>query len=230
MLLILCTYIGKISLFCFFFFFAYLDWRGLIAEWRWQYTKDDDGKEIIKFALKRSFYPPFPANEDTIAQKYKTRYSERLLDYNDNVAATNISDMFCIFDIQRLSFARWILTKKTVLCSQVFQQDVYWAGSEGMLFHLRAPCSSSKIEEKNVKNVEVLKIEDINDSFQTKYQDSITSIAVSDDKILMGDVNAEIHCLSRTLPLTNESLRFTLETGNIPTNYLCMILAIFSGI
>ena len=194
------------------------DWRGLIAEWRWQYTKDDDGREIIKFALKRSFYPPFPDNEDTIAPKYKSRYSERLIDYNDNVAATNISDMFCIFDIQRLSVSRWILTKKTVLCSQVFQQDVYWAGSEGMLFHLRAPSSSSsssssKLEDKTVKNVEVLKIEDIKDSFQTKYQDSITSIAVSDDKILMGDVNAEIHCLSRTLPLTNESLRFTLETG-----------------
>ena len=189
------------------------DWRGLIAEWRWQYTKDDDGREIIKFALKRSFYPPFPDNEDTIAPKYKSRYSERLIDYNDNVAATNISDMFCIFDIQRLSVSRWILTKKTVLCSQVFHQDVYWAGSEGMLYHFRAPTCSSKLE-KNVKNnVEILKTEDIDDSFQTKYQDSITSIAVSDDKILMGDVNAEIHCLSRTLPLTNESLRFTLETG-----------------
>ena len=215
-------YIGsrknKFILLLFFSSHIYIDWRGLVAEWRWQYTKDDAGKEIVKFALKRSFYPPFPANEDTIAQKYKTRYSERLIDYNDNVAATNISDMFCIFDIQRLSIARWILTKKTVLCSQVFHQDVYWAGSEGMLYHFRAPTCSSKLE-KNVKNnVEILKTEDIDDSFQTKYQDSITSIAVSDDKILIGDVNAEIHCLSRTLPLTNESLRFTLETGN------CMII------
>lgn len=62
-----------------------IDWRGLIVEWHWEYCKS---KQEMNFTVKRTFYPPM-GDEEEISIKYKNRYTERLIDYNDIVGATN---------------------------------------------------------------------------------------------------------------------------------------------
>lgn len=91
------------------------------------------------------------------------------------------TDMFCIFDIKNLSAARWVKTKRVVLCTQVFQNGAYWAGEEGLMFYLEVPT--------NLKTVQVIKADDVTDTFQTNYKDSITSITINSDKILIGKFN-----------------------------------------
>ena len=198
-----------------------IDWRGLIAEFKINRT---DTK--IQFPMIRKFYPPWGENvDDEIPHKYKLRFSERLIEFNEFLGFTNCTDMVIIFDIEKLVTARWILTKRAVLCVTLFEKDVYWGGGKGIV-----NCFSNF--DTNSKSVETIDIKLIKETFRTNYQDSITSISMaSSDKILIGDVNAEIHCLS--LPLSKDSLRFTLESGHAYKSYIwaleCDASRIFSG-
>ena len=52
----------------------------------------------------------------------------------------------------------------------------------------------SKSGEEDVK---VIDSEEVTECYQTRFEDSITSMSVRDDTIVLGDVNAEIHVLNR---------------------------------
>ena len=86
--------------------------------------------------------------------------------------------------------------------------------------------------------------ENVEEKFKTRFEvdavdnsdhNSITSISVGEDRILIGDVNAEIHCLNRSpdTPLTQESFRFLLETGHSYNSFIWAVnmdeSRIFSG-
>merc|ERR1719219_3314420 len=77
--------------------------------------------------------------------------------------------------------------------------------------------------------------DDITECFQTRFEDNITSVSVCQDKILIGDVNAEIHCLDRNpnTPLSQSSFRFLLAEGHSYKSYIWAVemdaSRIFSG-
>lgn len=200
-----------------------VDWRGRLYQWEWTHANDQ-----MKFNLKRTFYPPFPSNNDEVIQRYKMRFCERLVDFNDYIGITNCNDMFCIFDIATVKVGTWVKTSRSVLCQQVFERSAYWAGPEGILYHWRQSI------DKDV-GVNIINSDDISECYQTRFQDSITSVSVREDKILIGDVNAEIHCLDRKpgVPLNQSSFRFLLETGHSYKSYIWAVemdeSRIFSG-
>ena len=197
------------------------DWRGLLAMWRWKLSDKGD----IEFLLEKRFYPKFPDDDDRVIQKYKSRFGERLIDFNDYIGVTNCHDMFCIFDVNKQDFATWIKTERSVLCCQVFENSAYWGGPGGRLFHYK----------QTEKNVVVIESNDELEKYVTKYEDSITSVTVSKDKIIFGDVNAEIHCLTRDpkTPLGQNSFRFMLESGHAYKSFIWALeidsSRIFSG-
>ena len=47
------------------------------------------------------------------------------------------------------------------------------------------------------EDVKVIDSEEVTECYQTRFEDSITSMSVRDDTIVLGDVNAEIHVLNR---------------------------------
>ena len=184
----------------------------------------------MTFKFRRSFYPPFPEDSEEIQQKYKTRFCERLVDFNEHIGITNCNDLFCIFDMNKADSGVWIRTSRgSVLCLQVFETSAYWAGQEGILYHFKSDFKGQK------KEVAILNVEDVQECYQTRFQDSITSVSVRDDRILLGDVNAEIHCLDRTpeVPLSQNSFRFFLESGHSYKSYIWAVemddSRIFSG-
>ena len=98
----------------------------------------------------------------------------------------------------------------------------------------------------NQQSVQVLDKEDVKEQFKTRFEEegssdlddhsnSITSIAVAKDRILIGDVNAEIYCLNRSpdTPLGQDSFRFFLESGHSYNSYIWAVnmdeSRIFSG-
>lgn len=204
------------------------DWRGLLYQWNWS---EVGGK--FKLVLKRTFYPPLPENDEAVCEKYKSRFCERLVDYNDEVGVTNCADHFCVFGIEKLEVATWVRTERSVLCCQVFDKSAYWAGPEGIVYH--QPQSFDDASEDNHKAmIKVIDAKQVSEFYQTHYQDSITSIAVSQDRIMMGDVNAEIHCLSRHItPLSQKSFQFMLESGHSYGSFIWAVQMdasrIFSG-
>ena len=111
-----------------------VDRKGLLFHWLWKY---DEKTRQMTFQLKKTFYPPFPDENEEICVKYKSRFPERLVDFNEHIGITNFQDMFCIFDIKKGEIGTWVRTGKTVLCQQVFETSAYWAGSQGTLYHFK---------------------------------------------------------------------------------------------
>ena len=207
-----------------------VDWRGLLIQWLWKISESGE----MTFILQRKFKPPLPAeDQEDMFRKYNSRFVERLVDFNDLIGVTNCSDAFCIFDIKTCQIATWIRNPdKTgelynILCLQVYQNSAYWAGSKGILYHMKL-----ELDQKTVRTV---KREDVVETFQTRFEDSITSIAIREDRILIGDVNAEIHCLDRIpeKPLGQDSFRFLLESGHSYKSFIWAVdmdeSRIFSG-
>ena len=120
----------------------------------------------------------------------------------------------------------WIFLKQNIVL-QVYQNSAYWAGSKGILYHMKL--------DFDQKTVNTINREDVQETFQTRYEDSITSIAIRQDRILIGDVNAEIHCLNRSpeIPLSQDSFRFLLESGHSYKSFIWEVdmdeSRIFSG-
>ena len=110
---------------------------------------------------------------------------------------------------------------------QVYEKSAYWGGLKGILYHLKLPLGK--------KNVAIINSEDVIECFQTRFEDSITSVSITSDKILIGDVNAEIHCLDRkpNVLMNQSSFRFLLETGHSYKSYIWAVemdaSRIFSG-
>lgn len=102
-----------------------------------------------------------------------------------------------------------------------------------MLFHWEQKILDDP--KDNAGLVQIINSDDIEERFQTRFKDSITSVSVRQDKILIGDVNAEIHCLDRKpdVPLSQDSFRFMLETGHSYKSYIWAVemdeCRIFSG-
>ena len=122
----------------------------------------------------------------------------------------------------------------------MYQNSAYWAGPRGILYHLK--------HDLNKQSIQVLDSEHVKEQFKTRFeadalddldnqnsQNSITSIAVGKDRILIGDVNAEIHCLNRSpdTPLDQDSFRFLLESGHSYNSFIWAVnmdeSRIFSG-
>jgi len=207
-----------------------VDWKGLLFHWTWKYDKKRDQ---MNFELKKSFYPPFPADDGKTSKAYTSRFCERLVDFNEHIAITNCHDMFCIFDINKGTIGTWVRTSRSVLCQQVFETSAYWAGQGGILYHLKQ-C----LEKKSIsgdEDVKVIDSEEVTECYQTRFEDSITSMSVRDDTIVLGDVNAEIHVLNRKpdVPLSKGSFRFLLENGHSYRSYIWAVemdaTRIFSG-
>ena len=128
--------------------------------------------------------------------------------------------------MQKKRKKKWILELRD-LNLQVYQNSAYWAGSKGILYHMKL--------DFDQKTVDTINREDVKETFQTRYEDSITSIAIRQDRILIGDVNAEIHCLNRSpeIPLSQASFRFLLESGHSYKSFIWAVdmdeSRIFSG-
>ena len=91
--------------------------------------------------------------------------------------------MFCIFDIDKLQVATWVKTTKSVLCLQVFDKSAYWAGPEGILYHWKQNLQDQKVQ--------IINSDEIKECFQTRFKDSITSVSIRHDKILIGTIHKQ---------------------------------------
>ena len=84
------------------------------------------------------------------------------------------------FDIKNGEIGTWINTTRSVLCQQVIETSAYWGGRDGILYHLKQNLNW----DKNKPKVTIVESDEILEKYQTRFEDSITSISGSVSKVL----------------------------------------------
>jgi len=144
-------------------------------------------------------------DDESLLATYTTKETERLVNFNDYIGATNAKQLLCIWDL-KTNVTTWIKTNTVVLCFELVNKDVFWGEQNGVVNQLTASDKNLYIDARNSTQQSITIF-----SYQTKFKDSITSISVFEDLVFFGDKNGEIRCCQ--IPIGDEPI-FVLESGH----------------
>lgn len=146
-----------------------VDCYGSVQEWR--ITSEKDRLNYIAAAS--------PTLEATAHHRFHELYRERLLDFNPDIVATNCSRLVVIWQREKPTItARCIDTMGEILCLKTVGPLAYWGEQRGVVRRASMTDGDNDIS---------------NDKLITRFQDNVTSIDVTGNFIVIGDVNGEIH-------------------------------------
>ncbi len=223
---------------------------GEITEWR---LREGVGSAEADFV--RNFAPSFEALDGSadMRERYSARNFERLIDFNDQFVATNGPGFLCCFArdgssqydiVVDINAGMGQVQSAPVLCLRIASRnDVYWGEMGGRVGRMavRPNAPVRHLSTSSASESAQLRL------FVTRFEDNVTSLAVRDDVVIVGDVNAEIHCLDRKQLEKEDSegkkkqktnpnydpLRFVLEDGHQYKEYIWTVNAdaarVFSG-
>ena len=157
-----------------------VDWYGNIQQWKILPNKD--------LVYMSSFTPL--SNDPQTTEKYTHIEWNRLVEFNSFIGVTNIRKLFCIWNMHDVHYvASWIATESGILCSKVLGHNVFWGEQNGSVYHYQ-------YEEDQPSNP-------IMTGHVQTNQESITSLSVTRDSVVFGNMNGEIHCSK--LPLSKDN-------------------------
>ena len=158
-----------------------VDWYGNMQQWKISLNKD--------LVYMSSFTPL--SNDLQTMEKYRSIEWNRLVEFNHLIGVTSMRKLFCIWNMRDVHcVARWIATESGILCSKVLGHNAFWGEQNGSVHQ-------DQYEEDQPSNPIMT------GHVQTKFQESITSLSVTRDGVVFGNINGEIHCSK--LPLSKDN-------------------------
>ena len=165
---------------------------------------------------------PIPAFNQTTEEDI----GKDFLDFNDQIVVTNSASLFCGL-CQRTTkntlAETYVVCTDRILCCRVFQNTAFWGGENGRVFMVENEPGRATLTNNP------------DPALTTPYGDNITSIDVCQNRLLFGDVNAEIHIsdISEVKPGGKSQPMFLVETGHKYGAYVWSVnmdaTRIFSG-
>jgi WD40 repeat protein len=168
-----------------------VDCFGQVQEWK---LKWKGGKVAVKFVDELN--PSF-GNLEAVWEQYSEKKRERLIDFNDDFIVTNGKGYLYIFardgsDKYDLVVSPSAGASTQILCCKVASDgDVFWGQMYGRVFRLTVRASDAPNYAVSAANNARCR------EFKTRFEDHVTSLDVTEDKVIVGDVNGEVHCLDR---------------------------------
>ncbi len=164
---------------------------------------------------------------ERVRNLYRRKNPERTLDFNDYVVATNTLGLLVLFSRKQDGPATFVLCPSNVLCLRVLGRTAYWGVLKGKVFRTDLYLSSAcRVIEDPDSQCERL---------ETYFKDNVTSLDVSEERVVVGDVNGEVHVCSvdRFGANFNWLPDFSLESGHEYKSFVWCVKVdaerIFSG-
>ncbi len=176
-----------------------IDCFGSITEWR----IDRRAKRLV--SLEEEVRPPLDELEDEeVRELYSAKNVERIIDFNSEVVATNTRELLALFSRPRTGgrdggdggacAATFVKCRDDILCLKVLGRAAYWGVMRGTVY--RADLYLSPPASRRSSPAVISDPESECARLRTRFRDNITSLDVSEDSIVIGDVNGEVHICS----------------------------------
>ncbi len=170
---------------------------------------------------------------DSVHALYRRKNLERTLDFNDDVVVTNTLRLLVLFSRKAgregRRAATFVFCPSNVLCLRVLGRAAYWGVLRGKVFRTDlylAHSGRSRVIRDPTRECERM---------ETRFQDNVTSLDVTEDRVVVGDVNGEVHVCSTDRFGSNKDLApdFVLESGHSYRSFVWCVKMdaerIFSG-
>ncbi len=163
-------------------------------------------------SLSQEEHLSLPLDEDCpddVRHDYRKREFERLLDFTEDFAVTTTRQHLMIFSLDKAKAGSevYLNSRRSVLCCKADGRDIFWGEQNGAVCRYTLHDFSPGLQWVRDTWDKCRKV-------MTRFTDNVTSLDVSPDFVVIGDVNGEIHiCHRHTFGHTGQP-DYVLETGH----------------
>ena len=160
-----------------------VDWHGNMQQWKILPNRD--------LVFVASFTPLTRHQHCTTLTQYTSEQIERLVEFNDLIGVTSVQKLFCVWNMRDVHcVASWRLTLSDILCLKVLGHNVFSGEKNGNVYQHQ--------HQEDQPSILTL-----TGQVRAKFRYNVTSLSVTQDNVVFGNKDGEIHCSK--LPLLPEN-------------------------